>query len=332
MSETSIRRPRCWVHRADGASLLVRGRTLMFGRRLDCDIVLDDPRASQCHSLLTPTLEGLELIAIGRNPTKLNGTAITGRTLLSDGDELEMPGGSFRVEVGVERGFAVQAWWLEHPDGQRYAIRQLPYTVGGGSGDHLRVPGWPPGALTFHVAQGALAMEFAAEGTLNGEHLLAGAVEACESGDLIAVARTAIRVQAAEPEERHSTVLVSAQPEIAAVVFTFMPNGGRVSISYGAGDPPVVVQLSELRARLVAVLLAPPGGYEAGDDVPDEVLVKSIWPGQPGRGRVDLNVLLHRTRKDLLKAGLNPTRVLERARKGGSARFRLGRGARVTVE
>jgi hypothetical protein len=62
------------------------------------------------------------------------------------------------------------------------------------------------------------------------------------------------------------------------------------------------------------------------------MVIKSIWAGQPGRGRTDLNVLIHRTRKDLLTAGINPAAVLARARKGGATSFRLAKDAAVSVE
>ena len=92
------------------------------------------------------------------------------------------------------------------------------------------------------------------------------------------------------------------------------------------------VDLAELRANLVAALLTPPRPYKAGELIPDDVLAPAIWPGQQERGRTDLNLLLHRTRKNLLRAGINPSVVLARAKKGGATCFRLSPGAHVVVE
>ena len=89
------------------------------------------------------------------------------------------------------------------------------------------------------------------------------------------------------------------------------------------------ILLPEMRARLIATLLKPPGEYQAGEDIPDEVLIPSIWPGQKIRNRTDLNQLIHRTRKDLVKAGVDPHAVLERVGRVGATRFRLAADATV---
>ena len=61
-------------------------------------------------------------------------------------------------------------------------------------------------------------------------------------------------------------------------IFEFMPNGGRLELHF-ITETPVRVELSELRARLVAALLSPPGDWGPGEHVPDENLIPAIWPG-----------------------------------------------------
>ncbi len=78
-------------------------------------------------------------------------------------------------------------------------------------------------------------------------------------------------------------------------------------------------------------LLGPPRGYRPGEYLPDEVLIPAVWSGGPFRTRSDLNVLLHHTRKALMKAGLNPNQVLSRAKMGGATCFLLATNARVEV-
>jgi len=78
-------------------------------------------------------------------------------------------------------------------------------------------------------------------------------------------------------------------------------------------------------------LLQPTGEYEPGDFVPDELVLPQIWPRQPERTRTDLNTLVHRVRKDLLKIGVDPTSVIERAATGGATRFHLAPGVHVEV-
>ena len=87
--------------------------------------------------------------------------------------------------------------------------------------------------------------------------------------------------------------------------------------------------LADRRCDLVASLLKPQGAYAPGDVVPDEVLFRRVWPGgEPGR--TELNTLVFRARKDLLKAGLDGATLIER--QPGGVRFRLAERALVRVD
>lgn len=301
-----------------------------MGRLPDNDIVLTDRRASSSHALVTTTIRGLEVVSLGRNPTRVNGKVVQGRAVLGQGDELELPGGKFTVQIEKGRGWSDHAWVIEHPDGGRYGLRQLPFQLGGATDDHLVVDGWPAGAVRFDVAQGALAVELEAEASLSGELLPAGAVEALESGDTVTIGGRSVRVLSSAGSGEDTVLAPQAQLPTRAR-FQFLPNGGRLEVGFADGTTHTV-DLAELRANLVAALLTPPKPYKAGELIPDDVLAPAIWPGQQERGRTDLNLLLHRTRKNLLRVGINPTIVLARAKKGGATCFRLAPGAHVIVE
>lgn len=315
--------------RRGGATVAVPRRGLVLGRRPDCDVVLDSGRASQVHALLTPTLDGLELLSIGRNPTLVNDEPVRGRVRIEDGAVLTLPGATFRVDVAPTDAFSDNVWSVVDPEGHAYALRRLPFSVGGGPGDHLRIEAWPASAVEFHAAGGALAMEFLSTGTLNGEALQLGAVEIVEEGDAIGFEGVSITVRLAAQTARETTHLLR-QDGPQRVHFAFQPSGGRLLLDHGQG--PREVLLPELRARLIVALLQPPGGYSAGELVPDEVLIPAVWSGQASRSRTDVNVLIYRTRKHLLRAGVNPDRVLARARTGGATRFLLAPGADVRIE
>ncbi len=109
-----------------------------------------------------------------------------------------------------------------------------------------------------------------------------------------------------------------------AARLTFLPIGGRLELQLAGTWR--TLDLSELRFRMVAVLLGQPWQPEAF--VADERLLRGIWPRET-RGRVDLNQLLHRTRHAFRRAGLEAGRLIERAPRGGGTRFRLAAGARV---
>jgi hypothetical protein len=308
----------------------VPGRGVVLGRRPDCDVVLASPKASSVHAIVTPTLDGLELLVLGRNPTSVDGNRVQGRVLLRDGAVLVLPGGEFTVALGDTRAWSARPWTLLHPDGQRYALRRLPFALGGSARDHLQVPGWPDGAVEFHAAEGAVAAEFHAAGRLNETPLAAGAVELIEDEDRLQFGSAVVQVRSAGPRERTPTVLAGATG-LTAVRFEFLPNGGRLTLQTDAQAQPLTLELPELRGRLIAALLSPPSSYEAGDLIPDDLLIPAIWTAHAERTRVDLNVLIYRTRKALLKAGINPARVVARARAGGATRIQLAPGARVEV-
>jgi hypothetical protein len=319
-----------WLRRTSGATIAIPDRGIVIGRRPDCDVVLGSPRASSVHAIITPTLDGLELVALGRNPTTVDGAPASGRVLLRHGAKLVLPGGEFTVERGRDARWSERPWAIRHPDGHRYALRRLPFTLGGDRADHLLVPGWPAGAVSFHAAEGAVAAEFHVPAMLNDAAMASGAVEVVEDRDEIRCGGAAVVVESSAPRDRTPTV-VAGSTGLQAVRFEFLPTGGRVTLHPHGAVEPLSIELPELRARLIASLLTPPAGYAPGDLIPDELLIPAIWSGSAERTRVDLNVLIYRTRKDLLKAGINPGKVLIRARNGGSTRIRLAADARVSV-
>lgn len=326
-------RPGVWLVRDTGARLRVQARGALLGRREDCDIVLKDPRASHHHAMLMPTTRGLELIALGRNPTRVDGRRVDRQCLVRHGQAIEVPGGVFMVYAPFDRRHRSPepAWVVEHPDGHTYGIRQLPFTVGGVDQDNLVVEGWPAAAVCFYPVQGGMAVELTAPGQMNDDPVDSGSVEVVDADDEFTIAGATIRLRDASGGGGESTQLRPRSPHPTEVLFEFLPNGGSLTLAFADGDR-MTVSLPELRARLLATLLGPPGAYEPGEFIPDEVLLSSIWPGNSNRGRTDLNVLIHRTRKSLMKAGVNPAAVLARARQGRATSFKLAPGAKVEVK
>ncbi len=328
----STDRPGVWLVRDTGARLRITARGVLIGRREDCDIVIDDPRASHHHALLTPTTRGLELVALGRNPTKVDGRRVDRQAIVQHGQAIEVPGGVFMVHAPFDRRprHPEPAWTVIHPDGNTYGIRQLPFTIGGVDADNLIIEGWPAAALCFYPVQGGMAVELTAQAQMNDDELEPGSVEVVDSDDMFTISGQSITLRDASGGGEDSTQMRPRSPHPTEVLFEFLPNGGRILLGFADGDR-MTVSLPELRARLLAALLGPPGDYQPGEYIPDEVLLTSIWPGNTGRGRTDLNVLIHRTRKSLMNAGINPSAVLARARQGRATSFKLAPGAKVEV-
>ncbi len=323
-----------WVlHRLPSATPLRLDRwPLLVGRDPSCDVVLDKPEASRRHALISWTSRGLEVLPLGRNRILVNGQEVEGVAFVDEGDTIEFPGAELLVAERPPKKETEGSWVIQHPDGGFYGVRHLPMTLGGGEGDDLFVPDWPETALTLHGAQGLLAVETRVDVIFNKhERLRAGSIETCETEDCYEIGGSRVYLRQPTLEgQRSSTVVLPAGWLPRKAHFEFLPRGGRLQLEFSGGSP-VTVQLSELRSLLVAALLSPQGGYTAGDFVPDEVLIPSIWSGRSVRGRTDVNILVHRTRKNLLAAGVNPA-VLVRAPKGGSTSFRLAPNARVIVE
>lgn len=64
-----------------------------IGRSADCQLSLDDPLVSRRHALLTVGEGGVAIEDLGsRNGVLINGTKITGRQLLTDGDKITIGG------------------------------------------------------------------------------------------------------------------------------------------------------------------------------------------------------------------------------------------------
>lgn len=315
-----------------GCSVRVPRSGLLLGRSPESDIILSDPAASQRHALLLGSAAGLQILPLGRNPTLHNGRPAIPGALLAAGDTLEVPGGRFVVRDGLGApGELPAAWWLGFPGGERYGLPTPTCTVGGAPDDDIAHPALPPGALRFLVAQNALSVVLGAACAVNGEPREPGEAITVSPGDTFDLAGQRVHVVADEEGAGGATLAGRAPGSLAvAARFEFLPSGGRLELRFGDGVARAI-DLPELRARLFAVLLAPGGGFAAGDDVPDEVLVAGVWPRSGPRDRGDLNQLVHRARRDLLGAGVDPERVLHRPRRGGSIRLLLAPGAAVRV-
>jgi hypothetical protein len=124
-----------------------------------------------------------------------------------------------------------------------------------------------------------------------------------------------------EPSVRASAL--SSEPTV--VSFERVPNGALLRL----GSSGRLAFLANRRADLVAGLL-PPLAATIGEWVEDDALCERIW-GSAGGTRERLNTLIHRTRASLTEAGLDGSRLLERAPGGGATRFAAGPGATLSV-
>ena len=112
----------------------------------------------------------------------------------------------------------------------------------------------------------------------------------------------------------------------SAVALTLLPRGGRLTVTTGARVRSAY--LAEKRCELLALLLRPPAPFRVGEMIPDAVVAERLWPGADS-GRIEINTLVCRVRKDLERVGVDGVTLIER--RGGALRLNLAPGASVTV-
>jgi len=317
---------RCWLEQPDGSRISVGPAGLLIGRSARCNLILRDHRASKHHALVRFGATGPVLFPLGRNTTLLNDTALRRDRALQHGDRVGLPGMTLTVILEGTRT-AGGAWMLDR--GAEQALMQpnrQEYTLGGGRSDVV-VPGWPEHAVQVQILQGRLLLDCAVAARLGGELVAAESVLEVPPGAALQIGEQSVSFFPVDDSEGGTTVFAEA-PLPAEVRCTFLPRGGEVALRLS--ERWLSVQLSELRFSLLAALLQP-DGLSPGDFVPDEQILPRLWPNQPGKGHVDLNLLIHRVRKNLLKAGVNPFLVLERSKNGHATRFRVEPDAQITI-
>lgn len=317
-----------WLEGEDGSRIRVPNAGLVVGRDPSCDVVVADATSSRMQAWVRPARGRLELRALGRHPTRLNGKVVQSRGLLTDGDRIELPGSTFVVRM--EATAWVRPIWLVQVGRLSVRVTQRPLRVGSGADDDIQFGDLPPGAVELCQSERGITALFATDGLVDRQAVGAGEVIELVPGSEITLGRHRL-VMASEGGSADATFGNSLGPPRARKVhFRFLPVGGQLSLRFEHGS--YTVELSELRARLVVALLQPRGEYDPGDYVPDEVVIPSVWPGEPTRGRLDMNTLVHRLRRSLLSRGIDPQTVVTRARSGGSTRFCLWPEAEVVVE
>ena len=322
-------RLRCVLDVVDGPSRRVGAGGVLIGRQGDCDIVARDPSVSRRHALIRLTVDGVELVPLGRAPIEVNRAPIERPCGLADGDEVRLPGLALTVAISLPRpepgpcGFV-----LERARGGSFGVTHTPFLIGGGERDDLIVKAWPPRALVLHSAQGELFLEVGAGPVArNGVALDGHALATLAPGDVLECRgeRLVVGVAGGDP-----TTAVAGAALPSRIEIELLPRGGRVVLTTGALTR--AVYLADRRFDLLVALARPPAGHAAGDWISDDVLRGVVWPRRQAVPRPEINMLISRCRRDLLDAGIAGPRLLERAPGGGATRLAVAPGAEILVK
>lgn len=316
-----------WLDGPDGRILVRRG-SMLLGRSPDCDVVLPDALVSRHHALLRLDERGVEAVLLGRVPLEVNGSPAGPSAMLREGDELSLCGRAFRLVVteAPPEPEPEVAWAITRRGSVHHRVKGDAFTVGGATGDDLFVEGWPPAALSFFRAQRGLVLQANVAGVRCGDELAEAEVRTVLPGETVSFRGESVQVLALA-RDAHAVTAPMLAPELPVRVrLLFLPKGGHLTLGFARQE--TTVWLPDRRCDLVAALLKPPAPYVPGEALSDEALIPRVWPGG-GAGRTELNTLIFRARKDLVKADLDGGSLIERS--PGAVRFRLAERAQVTV-
>lgn len=318
-----------WLVTPDGTRLAIKPTGILMGRAPHCDVVLTEPGASRVQAIVFAGPEGPCLTVLGKGPTAVNGEVVTHDRVLEGGDRVELPGLVLEVLAAREEAPAPprSSWVLRGPSGL-FGVVRTPFVVGSDAGADLRLEGGPAVALRFHLAD-RLHVEAVAAIEIDGVACEPGSLEVLRPGTTVRYAGGQLSVVSANPLSLNATDPTPLEDAPTEVRLEFLARGGRLTVSWRGLHR--TVYLPERRCDLVAALLQPPPPFAPGEFVSDEVILPRIWPGR-SMTRVDLNVLIHRARHDLVRAEIDGAALLDRAEGGNATRFRIARGARISVD
>ena len=301
---------------------------VLIGRSPECDIVVTDPEVSRRHVLLYAGSDGPQLVPLGRGGCRVDGKPASAPCSLRAGARVSVGPQDVEIVADHEATDDAPRWVVQRVGGSLFGIPAAPFSVGGGDEDDLHVATLPSAALVFYFGTDRLIVETSVPAMLGERAIEPAAAVPMPPGVTLQISDE--RFMALEggalgnETTQGSSASTPSLPE--RVSLEFLPRGGRLSLVIGGTS--ASVYLSERRCELAATLLRPPAGYRAGHFVADEVLVERVWPRQ-AKGRLDLNVLVYRLRKDLLAAGVDGCAVIERA--DGSTRFAVAPDAAIDV-
>jgi hypothetical protein len=327
-----MNRANWWLSDGKGTRRRIDAGGVLLGRAPRCDLVLRDQKASRSQALVY--LDGAEpwLLILGKGKTRLNGELVEREARLAAGDRLALPGLDLEVVDSAEGPEPSDgaAWVLDRPGGGLFGVSHGPFVIGGDASDDLRIDGWPEHAFALHPTQGRLHLATNVALEVDGAAIAARDLVALSPGSTIAYAGHTLRVVAGGQFGLDSTINDegggAAPPD--QVELQFLPRGGRLSVRTPVGKS--CVYLPGQRCDLMALLLRPPEPYRVGEFLEDDLVIARVWPNQM-RTRIDLNTLIYRLRRDLVRAGIDATSFIVRAPGGGGTRLGLGEHAAVCV-
>lgn len=319
-------RLRWWLETTE-TRVPLHGGSVLVGRSPDCDVVLTNEAVSRHHALFRVVEDGVEVIPVGRRGVGVNGVSRDEPCTLREGDVVEVAEHRFtlRSEALADEVPGL-LWFVERTAGVLMRVGAAVVSVGGGPEDDLVVEGWPPRGMALHPVGAGLVLEALVPGIDVGKPLDVGDLTPLRSGDRVALHGASLRVVALPADPSKPTGVPALEEPASGVALTVLPRGGQLVVTTGTRVRSV--WLAERRCELVALLMQPPPPLRVGEMIPDATVAERLWPGADS-GRIEINTLVCRVRKDLERVGVDGVTLIER--RGGALRLNLAPGASVTV-
>lgn len=314
------------IERSDGLQIRVGDAGILIGRHASCHLLLSDHRASRIHALIRPDDDGLKLFVTGANVVLVGRRPIKRWTELKAGDVLGFPGEQMTIH-GPQEATPRAHWTIELSGGGLVRSPQASFSVGGGESDTLRVPGCPEQAVQFERAQGAMLATFRVPASIDGEAAPLQQMLSIHTDARIQVGAVQLKLFRELDVANAVTMAWIQEPPASEIGFRLLRSGAEIDLSYP--DFSATVRLSELRARLLGLLIKPPAPRSCGDAVSGTELAQGLWPRRPEKDARDVEMLFQRLQKDLVSNGINPFRLVQRSARGMS--LLLGPETRVVL-
>ena len=205
-------------------------------------------------------------------------------------------------------------------------VNSANFKLGGGASDNLVIHGWPAGALTFYEVEHALVVEASRELAVVPSLDADGFGRLC-SGDTLTCRGTTIEARSLGGAEFEQSTVQRERVGVRVRLETFRSGG--ILVIERDGDTRSV-HLARRRYALLRALLTR-SSRTAGGFHSVEGLCRAIWPNDPVKDSTDFNVLLYRLRRELVRAGIDASLWIERARGSGMVRSPMTQRADVEV-
>lgn len=305
---------------------------VLFGRSLTCHVILDEANISKRQALVRLGSEGPELLPLGRSPSVVNGETIKRPTVLRPGDHLELPGGPYTVLLEGDSPPVMDGytWVVETDDGWSFAPHTPSFSVGSHRQATLHIPEWPPEALQVRCLYQTAVASLKAPVLVNGEPQPEGTMVSLRQATRFECGGVAVSLLREMKGSAQTTYLMEEDPYASSLRLEFLPKGGRFKASFPE-QPALAVELSELRCRLLAILMLPRDAYTPGDFLDDDDAIAGVWPRSDDKTNHDVNTLVYRVRQSLLSSGIDPFLILERSKTGAGTRLRVRPGTSIQV-